>query len=401
MRPNVEQAFGGTQPMLALIERIYASVVTPELWDGTLSQIANHLGGESIALFAGAPNAQTPHLLSISAMDHGAWAQFATHYAAINPIMQRCEKWLDPSTTWYGHAVMTDAELEHTEFYADFFQRNRMHHSVGMRLDAEGLPSASLSCQRPRSAERFDTQADTILQTLRPHLTQALSLRRHLGAMQAQAYGFEAALDAYDHAVIGIDSYGHVALCSTHAQGILRGSFGLSIQDGRLVCNDFTTNTALQHLIRTAAALVQTSLQFHTGASRKRTSVTRGARRSLPGSSLLLQSPSTDAELRLTVLPHRRALPGQSAPLRALIFFSHSGQQPRARAAMLIDLYRLTLSEARIADLLASGLDLQDIATQLQLTRETARFYVKRILAKTNTHRQIDLVRMVLSIPSS
>lgn len=402
MQGNVEQAFGGTRPMLSVIESIYAAVDTPQLWDATLRNIGDLLGGESIALFAGAPNAQTPHLLSVSEMDPGAWQQFVQHYAAINPIMQRCEKLLDPEATWFAHSVMSDGELENTEFYADFFQPNAMHHSVGMRMRTETLPMANLSCQRSKSAGAFGGEADVILQTLRPHLMRALSLRKHLGAMEAQKHGLESALDAYDHAVIGIDAYGRVALCSTHAQAMLVTDCGLTVKNRRLCCKHPSGNASLQQLITTAIQLHNNA--FATPAGHKPSKVLAGKAPSSrevigKGNSMLLPSRSGEQELRLTVLPHRRSLPGQSAPLAALVFLSHSAHRPGSRAATLIGLYSLTPTEARIADLLATGLDTPEIAAQLKLTKETARFYIKRILVKTGTRRQLDLLRLVLSLP--
>ena len=391
--------------MLSTIESIYAAVETPALWDPALRQIGDLLGGESIALFAGAPNAQTPHLLSMSEMNPDAWQDFVAYYAAINPIMQRCEERLNPAATWFGHAVLTDAELENSEFYASFFRPNGMHHSVGMRLEAEGLPSASLSCQRSKAAGQFGSAADVILQTLRPHLLRALSLRMHLGAMHARNQGLESALDAYHHAVVGIDTHGRIALCNSHAKTILCGSFGISIRNERLLCKDPAADAALQSLIHAAADPGSSSLPRSAAIGQQRFGAearasTRRSERTIPRTSLLLHCLKTHVELRVTVLPYRRSLPGQSGALGALIFLAHSSEHTGTRAASLIDLYSLTASEARVADLLAKGYDVKEIAGHLHLTLETARFYLKSILAKTNTRRQVDLLRLVLSIPA-
>ena len=360
MHENVEYAFGGTRPMLALIEGIYSAVLNPELWDETLGRISSHLGGDSIALFAGAPNAQTPHLLSLYGMDPGAWGQFAAYYANINPIMAQCEQRLSPGQTWFAHAVLTDAQLENTEFYCDFFQRFDMHHSVGLRLATPQLPVANLSCQRRKAAGAFDTPADTVLQTLRPHLLQALTLRSHLGAMHAQRLGLEAAIDAYDHAVIGIDGRGCVMLCSSGAQELLRSNCGLVLTGGRLACNDRASDSRLQAFLRAALSLraaPPTTLTRTSGSLSKRAprAASLEARPTSAGSSMMLWSQRLQRQLCLTVLPHRLELRGHAASLAALVFLSDEHQKSRPRANTLIALYALTPTEARIADLLASG----------------------------------------------
>lgn len=50
---------------------------------------------------------------------------------------------------------------------------------------------------------------------------------------------------------------------------------------------------------------------------------------------------------------------------------------------------------------LAAGADLDAIGKRLGIRRETIRNHLKRIYEKTDTHRQAELVRLVLSLPSS
>ena len=60
---------------------------------------------------------------------------------------------------------------------------------------------------------------------------------------------------------------------------------------------------------------------------------------------------------------------------------------------MLVDLFGLLPSEARLANALANGASLAEAAEQMGLTIETVRNYSKKIFAKTGTRGQADLVR--------
>jgi DNA-binding CsgD family transcriptional regulator len=62
-------------------------------------------------------------------------------------------------------------------------------------------------------------------------------------------------------------------------------------------------------------------------------------------------------------------------------------------------LYGLTPAEARVANLLLEGLEVREAAERLGITLETARFHLKRVLAKTGTRRQTELLRLMLSLP--
>jgi DNA-binding CsgD family transcriptional regulator len=61
-------------------------------------------------------------------------------------------------------------------------------------------------------------------------------------------------------------------------------------------------------------------------------------------------------------------------------------------------LYNLTGAESDTCRLIAEGLGTGDIAEVQNLTLETVRTYVKRILEKTGTHNRAQLVRLALTV---
>ncbi len=82
------------------------------------------------------------------------------------------------------------------------------------------------------------------------------------------------------------------------------------------------------------------------------------------------------------------------------MFIDDPARRPISRAVALRKLFRLSPAEARLADLLAGGVELAAAAGQLRMTKGTARFRLKSISRKTGLGCQVDLVRMVLSLPS-
>ena len=60
-------------------------------------------------------------------------------------------------------------------------------------------------------------------------------------------------------------------------------------------------------------------------------------------------------------------------------------------------LYGLTAKEIDIAVLLAKGQDLRTVAVTLGISYQTARSHLRSIFAKTDMHRQSDVVRAVLN----
>ena len=58
----------------------------------------------------------------------------------------------------------------------------------------------------------------------------------------------------------------------------------------------------------------------------------------------------------------------------------------------------MTGAEAKLASPLVSGMALQEIAPQLGIARETARNQLKAVFAKTETHRQGELVALLSTL---
>lgn len=69
---------------------------------------------------------------------------------------------------------------------------------------------------------------------------------------------------------------------------------------------------------------------------------------------------------------------------------------PMLRPEPLRTFYGLTPSEADLAVRLAQGRSLDQIRSERGVTTNTARGQLKRIFLETGTHRQADLVRLVL-----
>jgi DNA-binding CsgD family transcriptional regulator len=66
--------------------------------------------------------------------------------------------------------------------------------------------------------------------------------------------------------------------------------------------------------------------------------------------------------------------------------------------AHLEERFRLTRAEGRVVRRLVAGRSLQDIAKELGVGAETVRTHTKRAMAKTDTHRQAELVALVLRL---
>ena len=84
--------------------------------------------------------------------------------------------------------------------------------------------------------------------------------------------------------------------------------------------------------------------------------------------------------------------------LRALLTLNALGPRPGPPAAILAKTFRLTPSEAKLACIIARGAAPDIAARELHISRETARNQLKSVFAKTDTHRQSELVALLLQV---
>lgn len=97
----------------------------------------------------------------------------------------------------------------------------------------------------------------------------------------------------------------------------------------------------------------------------------------------------------ITVLPIDGAASGPFFGARVLLTFSDLAAQPAPPASLLTQVFGLTQAEARLAALIATGVSPEGAAERLGIAAETARNHLKAVFAKTDTHRQSELVALL------
>lgn len=80
---------------------------------------------------------------------------------------------------------------------------------------------------------------------------------------------------------------------------------------------------------------------------------------------------------------------------RALLVFTPPEAKKVIQPAVLVQAFRLTGAEARLAAELAEGASIEEIALKFGVSRDTIRNQLKVIFSKTGTHRQAELVLLL------
>jgi len=106
-----------------------------------------------------------------------------------------------------------------------------------------------------------------------------------------------------------------------------------------------------------------------------------------------------DGRLCLAQIHACPADPVNGTPAMVIAFLTTPQSQVPLSAEALVKMFELTPTEARVARYLATGLRPDDIAREMGVASTTIAFHLRNAFAKTGTHRQADLVALLLSLP--
>ncbi|WP_235624381.1 MULTISPECIES: helix-turn-helix transcriptional regulator [Mycolicibacterium] len=353
-----------------LVAGIYAAAIAPQHWESTIRDIGRTIGGNGGALLSAEKSVWS---IQNSILPAGAAASYAAYYHQLDAPMAAVEKGAVGTVRTGTELVIP---IRQSEFYTDWLHPHELEDGLFIRLSRGSHPGCFLLHSSDRS-EPFGTR-ERIRQFsgLVPHLQQALRAQGALENFAHEDADLHAALDSVDHGIVVVGPNAQVLNLNAEAEKALRGDDGLRITSGRLTAVNATTNRTLNRALHSAL----------TGTSDN----IRG------GYSLTVQRPSDTRPFVLHILPlHRHEEPDRR---RALVVLVDPAHEPEPSTALLQRLYHLTRTEADIALRVAHGAEPKHIAEDLSISITTVRTHLHRVFDKTDTHRQVELVRLLLTL---
>src|SRR5262245_22195948 len=274
------------------------------------------------------------------------------------------------------------------EFYARWLDPSRSVSFLQALITHESVRSPAgpevtfIAIARSRAAGEFTRAEIARLSTLASHLRRALEIQATVTALKAQ---WQAAMDSFDKLGVGVV--------------ILDG-------DQRpLGMNQYARELVAARGSKPLEALAPIMFNGEQGAATMRACGLLGAAdEALDGNGFergaLVEARESNGARPIIATARRFDNAPRDGGLGApasVIFLSDPERKATFDAETMRRLYGLTRAEANIAVLLAEGRHLDQAADLLDISINTARTHLKRVLEKTNTTRQADLVRLLLN----
>ena len=285
---------------------------------------------------------------------------------------------LPDSQLVHATELYTEEERKNSVVYNEMMSRALSQNGVTVRLDGPDGSRIIWSIADPVDGSGWSSGRMAMIQRFLPHLRHYVAVRHALvesGALGASMTGL---LDRTGTGIIQLDEQGRVVAANDRARDLLREGDGLSDEDGYLRVRSPDADTGLQRLLARA-------LPRFNG---------RGA-----GGSMAVRRSSNRPRLALHVVPVGGGEPDfRPSRVAALVLVVERHVGTRIDPALLEAKLGLTPMESRVAALLAEGRSVHDIVAMTGRRENTIRWHVKHIYEKHGISRQVDLVRLVLSV---
>jgi len=238
-----------------------------------------------------------------------------------------------------------------------------------------GRPIALIVAYRKEGNGAFAASDFAFANRLTPHLARAFAMYRSHASVTRQHLSLAEVVDRLPAGVILLNEEGRVVFTSRSAIRILARNDGLAIADEALRATESAADQALQRCI---AEVLTPPPDASSGVGG------------------IVPAPRTPGDGAYPVSVSR-LLPGRTirdAVASVIVSDPDTGTEPAVE--LLRSLYNLTPAEAGLVGHLARGRSLEEAARARGVSINTARSHLKQVFFKTETHRQGELVQLVL-----
>ena len=365
-----------------IIGDIYASASSDSIdgWQDTYVKICSLVdaGPGSLNIF----DKRTATFTALGDTNHNGFVdEFNSHYYSLLPFRKNIEA-LHTGQTFDRERDFSDRAYLDSELYRKYFGEMGLYHIVHHCLiDADSVAS-TITLSRPKGRPNFGGPERRALGMIIPHLRHTMRHYIELSNARWKERLSSVAFERMTHSVMVVDAAHRVVYSNRRCPELIEHNDGIAIsQDGRIKVNQ--ANDA-----RRLRAALEGIFSSRANAGKQFGAAPQVSRNSGARPYQLVISRIFEPNFRQ-----------DRAEALAMIIITDPERTVSPSDKVLVDLFDMTPAEARISALLASGMDINDVCKELQITCNTVRTHLKHIFSKTDTHRHSELVTLISKLP--
>lgn len=354
---------------IAIADLFYEAALIPEFWPKACEALAAEVDAATATIFA--IDHFGTHRFVCTPNIHEDIKRFSTHPRRLENIRpaRALEKF--PFTFARERDFITEEELATEVVLNEFIKPIGMHWSVGCIFQEPTGHIFMFDLLRRQGMDHYSDTELAHLNAIKPDLARSIYLASRLAFNEAKTATTTLSLLGLPAAVI--DASQRVLVANPEFERLSPRV--------RTAASDrlYLENQASRDLVGNALA-----------------QMTDGAERSVQ--SIPMLSDGTMPPLILHLLPVRRAAFDIFSRGLAILVFTEIGTIGPPDMRVLAGLFDMTPAEVRIARGIASGKSVERLAELNACSVETVRSHLKRVMFKTGTRRQGELISLLLGL---
>ena len=372
------------QRALDYIAEIYDLALEPDLWSARLEQYIAFFGAAGASLHTFDP-IYSDHEVTVltSNYDVQLYEDYQANFLDFDrPAFDRLLKLNRRGyTSDFDLLGITEEQQAAHPPVVHFMKTFDIRHRAATRLNLHGAWHDVLAVQFQKDRGPITNAENSTAGIFLPHFAKVVEINRTFMVLKTRFRAVMTALDRFHIGVFVHSSSGHIILRNREADRILDLKDGLSIdRSGQLQPAREGERTRLRDAILKAVATA--------GSEGNQAETVVPISRVSEGDPFLAEvTPFRDSGIELD-----RGFKG------AIVFVIDPMHSAVVSTEGMREIYNLTEAESEVCRLIAEGRGTEDIADLRNVTTETARTYVKRILGKTGTKNRVQLVRLALTV---
>jgi DNA-binding CsgD family transcriptional regulator/PAS domain-containing protein len=347
----------------------------PSLWDEVMTRLCARLKASRIALIDHNFITRQGDISHVVGIEEHFQTLYRIRFSGKNVWLSGKRRFV-PGDVFTGAELVPNWELVRTEFYRDWLRPLQVFHCLIGFTFAGAEEVRGLVALRSLDEREFNAREKCELGSLLLRLRCACELGTEFTATRSKADILSDIMQDLSEPILIVDGQCRPVFLNNAAERLLAESDHLVLAHGMLRATSSHETGKLRHLVAAAAGCTTTGL----AKSNSETTIT-------------CPSGAPPMSLRIKSIPHS-AIDKEGRYKHVVAVFAGTTEM-MGTIRQLYDLYHLTPAEARLAALIVGGYSLHAAACRLHISNNTARTHMKRIYDKTETHRQVDLIRLV------
>ena len=365
-----------------ILAALYDAMLDDAHWPATSAFIDEACGITGNALLVGEGSKDDVRVLFVGLYyrgqrDEDLEREYLQIYHPIDEGVPRLRQ-LPDSHLVHVRDLYTPEELKTSRTYNEICSRAHDQAGLNVRLDGPDGSHITWGLGDPLASDGWGSSQISIVKGLLPHIRQFVRVRQALVSAEARDTTVTALLDNPRIGVVHLDRRGQIMAVNDRGRRILRHGDALSDEDGVLRARQRADQFRLERLL--ADSLPAFGRVAVSGSMRLRRS------------SVL---PPFVLHVKPVGVPQ---LDYAARHVAALVLIVEPGRTHRVNPALVATTFGLTPAESRVAVRLAEGEIVRDIAEATGQTPNSIYWHLKQIYQKLHISRQVDLVRLVLSV---